>query len=287
MGRGIAALAAQKGFGVQVLSSRAGRRDEVRSRFDADCERMARRDPEGAAAAYERIDVCDTLDELDATLVIESVIEHVATKLEVLRAIEEAVPPDALIGTNTSSLPLNALAEGLNEPGRFCALHFFNPPTKMPLVEVAAAHRTSNATIERAAAFCRSLEQTPIQVQGVPGYLVNRLMVPQLLHAIGTLSEGVGSIEAIDAAMTLGASHPMGPLALADYIGLDVVLAMARTLHAELRDPRFDPPALLVSLVEKGDLGRKSGSGFYRYQGRERTPNRQFEGGRNDEDGRA
>lgn len=274
MGRGIAALAASAGVDVVAASSRPGRADDVRSRFEADRQRLAKRRGDESTAHYERITAVDSLaDAPPCSVIVESIVEVLETKRAVLKTLSEIAGDETIIGTNTSSLPLEALSPSVRIPERFVALHFFNPPTKMTLVEVAPGPETSEETLVRSEEFCRAIGQSPIRVAGVPGYLVNRLLVPQLLHAMATFEAGVASIGAIDESLKLGASHPMGPLALADYIGLDIVQAMARTLRDALDDARFDAPPILARMVNDGNLGKKSGCGFYVYEGRNASPN--------------
>jgi 3-hydroxybutyryl-CoA dehydrogenase len=203
----------------------------------------------------------------DCELVIESAVEDLAIKNALLADIERHLSPTAILATNTSSLPLDALASGLARPERFVALHFFNPVSRMPLVEVGRAAKTDDDVVESVAQFAEQLEKVPVRVAGTPGYIVNRLLVPALLQAIETLELGIARPEEIDEAMRLGCGHPMGPLALADFIGLDVVLAMARTLQRELRDARYRAPSLLRRLVFAGHLGKKTGRGVYDYRG--------------------
>ncbi len=178
-----------------------------------------------------------------------------------------------ILATNTSSLPLEALARAVERPEELLALHFFNPVPAMKLVEVAATERTAPGVLRAALAFVERIGKTPVEVSAAPGYVVNRLLVPLLLHAIETLEHGAASAESIDRAMALGAAHPMGPLALADFIGLDVVLAIARTLHGELSDVRYRAPSLLRRLVLAGHLGKKSGLGIYDWRGDVPAPN--------------
>lgn len=273
MGRGIACLAAQHGVRVLAVPGRAGGRERSIAAFEADRVRAVRRDP-GLSDSFELIEVVeDASAASECDVWIESVSEDLETKRAVFQMIESHASASALLATNSSSLPLEDISSALKSPDRFLALHFFNPPTRMKLVEVGISAQSSEEALQAARELCEALGQTAIEVRATPGYVVNRLLVPQLLHAIETLQDGVATAPAIDDAMTLGLSHAMGPLALADYIGLDVVLAMAVTMRRELDDPRFDPPALLRRLVDAGDLGRKTGLGFYVYGGNERSPN--------------
>ncbi|MEY4514138.1 MAG: hypothetical protein RLZZ450_6260 [Pseudomonadota bacterium] len=198
-------------------------------------------------------------------LVVESCLEELQTKGDILAKLEGFISPTTVLASNTSSLRLSELASFLKNPERFLALHFFNPVPAMKLVEVSATVQTDASARQLATDFCTQIDKTPVQIQDTPGYVVNRLLVPYMLHAIETLEQGVASAEAIDVAMKLGCGHPMGPLALADLIGLDVVFAMAKTMHSELRDSRYRSPSLLRRLVLAGHLGRKSARGIYDY----------------------
>ena len=183
-----------------------------------------------------------------------------------LAKVEAHLGESAVLTTNTSSLRLRDLAGFLKRPERFLGLHFFNPVPAMKLVEVSPVPDTDAGRDHSSPpSFCTQIEKTPVLIQDLPGYVVNRLLVPYMLHAIETLEEGVASPDAIDTAMKLGCGHPMGPLSLADLIGLDVVLAMAKTMQTELRDQRYRSPSLLRRLVLAGHLGRKAGRGIYDY----------------------
>ncbi len=274
MGRGIAQLAATHGALVVAIPGRRSAEgvESAKARFAKDRSRAERRGMTDAESVFARIRVTDDLHALsECTLVIESVIEDLPTKKALLQEVEGHLTEGAILATNTSSLPLSALSAVLKRPAQFLALHFFNPPARMELVEIGLTADTAPGVAESARTFCRELGRTPVDVQASPGYVVNRLLVPQLLHAIATLESGIADVDAIDTAMKLGLSHPMGPLALADYIGLDVVFAMAQAMRKELDDTRFDVPPLLEKLVQAETLGRKSGRGFYDYGGDQPT----------------
>jgi 3-hydroxybutyryl-CoA dehydrogenase len=198
-------------------------------------------------------------------LVIESIVEELPVKRDFLTRLDDVVKNDAIFATNTSTLTVGELAAATNRPERFVGLHFFNPVHAMKLVEVAPGLRTSTDTVETCVAFAKKLGKTPVVVSDSTGYIVNRLLVPYMVDAIACLERGIGAIADIDTAMMNGANHPMGPLALADYIGLDIVFHMASLLHEEYKEARFAPPPLLRRLVIAGFLGRKSGAGFYDY----------------------
>lgn len=268
MGLGLVEVAVRARLEV-VAVRLSGSPEEARERLGKTLDRAVAKgklSAEERDAALARVTFTSELATLGACeLVLESGVEELATKRALLVSIEAALSPMAVLATNTSSLRLATLAEPLQRPERFLGLHFFNPVAAMNLVELAPTERTSSDAIEAARELVARLGKTPVRVDGTPGYVVNRLLVPYILHAIETLEAGVAGAEEIDAAMKLGCGHPMGPLALADLIGLDVVYAMARTLHTELRDSRYRAPSLLRRLVLAKQLGRKSGVGIYEY----------------------
>jgi len=269
MGLGIAESAATHGVQVIAIESTPEKQEAAEQRLARSLERKLRRgrlDLAARDALLARIRFTHHLESLrEVTLAIESGAEDLTVKLEVLAKIERHLPATAILATNTSSLKLSELARGLARPERFVGLHFFTPVSAMKLVEVAGTAETEVEVRQRATDFCLQLGKTPVQIQDSAGFVVNRLLIPYILHAIETLEQGVATADAIDVAMKLGAGHPMGPLALADLIGLDVVLAMAKTMHTELRDSRFRAPSLLRRLVLAGHLGRKTERGIYDY----------------------
>src|SRR5947199_59034 len=195
-----------------------------------------------------------------------SIDEELAVKRDFFARLDDVVREQAIFATNTSTLTVGDIASATKRPERFVGLHFFNPVHAMKLVEVAPSLRTSPETVETCVAFAKRLGKAPVVVADSTGYIVNRLLVPYMVDAIACLERGLGSIADIDAAMQNGANHPMGPLALADFIGLDIVFHMSSLLLEEYREPRFTPPPLLRRMVLAGYLGRKSGLGFYDYK---------------------
>ncbi len=265
MGAGIAHALLMAGSDVVLVEADASAAPAARQRVVAAVEASAARGtlsgPADEVAA--RLRVVTTGDALiDAALVVEAVPEDLDLKSRVFRAVEEVVDDDAVIASNTSSLPISQLAGLLERPERVVGLHFFNPVPASLLVEVVVGEQTDPALTERAAGWVLALGKTPVVVRDSPGFASSRLGVAIGLEAIRMLEEGVASADDIDAAMTLGYKHPVGPLRLTDLVGLDVRLGIARHLAATL-GPRFDPPALLVEKVANGELGRKSGRGFH------------------------
>ncbi len=277
MGCGIAEVAALAGFQVVAIKATAGDAAPARARIEKSLERAVANNKltaEARDAALARLEVTNELDAAaDADLIIESAVESLVAKQRLFSELEGIVRKDAILASNTSSLPLADLASTLEHPERFLAMHFFSPVPAMKLVELAATERTLPEVLETVTTVTKALGKTPVRIAPTPGYVVNRLLVPLLLHAIESLESGVASATEIDTAMKLGCGHPMGPLALCDLIGLDVVFAMAKTLSAELRDPRYRSPSLLRRLVMEGQLGRKTKVGFYDYSAKEPVPN--------------
>jgi 3-hydroxybutyryl-CoA dehydrogenase len=264
MGSGIAHALLLAGSSVVLLERDPGAAAQAKARVNSALEGSVRRGVIDATdEAASRLTATTRIQDLaSAALVVEAVPEILDIKLETLRAIEDVVAPDAVIGTNTSSMSIDLLAQSLARPQRLIGLHFFNPVPASKLVEVVRGAATDPTLPDTAASWVRELGKTPVVVRDAPGFASSRLGVAIGLEAIRMLQEGVASAEDIDAAMTLGYGHPMGPLRLTDLVGLDVRLGIARYLEQEL-GPRFAAPDLMVTMVEQGNLGRKSGRGFY------------------------
>ena len=263
MGSGIATSFLAASQDVRLIDLDDGLLDSARRNVATSLRRLAKRDPGvDVAGALDRLTLATSHDRSDGALVIEAVPEDMALKQDVLAAAEPFYGSDALIATNTSSLSPTELATVLRRPERFCGMHFFNPVPVSSLVELVVAADTSRATIDRARDWVNLLGKTPIVVNDHPGFASSRLGVALGLEAIRIVQDGVASVEDIDTAMRLGYKHPVGPLELTDLVGLDVRLAIAEHLEAEL-GPRFSPPPLLRHKVARGQLGKKSGEGFY------------------------
>jgi len=276
MGSGIAQTAAAAGFPTVVRDVEAGLlakgQETIRKSLDRLVEK-ARLEPAARAGALERLTFTTDLDDLaGCDLVVEAVTEDLALKRELWRALDAACPASTIFASNTSSLSIGGMAAATARPDRFIGLHFFNPVPLMPLVEVVRAVATSAAVFERTLAFARRLGKEPIVARDRSGFVVNRLLVPYLLDAVRALEQGVGSTADIDRGMQLGCGHPMGPLALLDFIGLDTAIRIAEVMFDEYRETRFAPPPLLRRMVAAGFHGRKSGRGFYDYASDAPTP---------------
>jgi 3-hydroxybutyryl-CoA dehydrogenase len=202
----------------------------------------------------------------DCDLVIEAATENEGLKIKILQQVNTLVRGDAILATNTSSISITSLVAAAGRPQRFVGLHFFNPVAVMTLVEVVSGRETDGSIVEAASAFAKRIGKTPVQIKDSPGFVVNRLLCPMLNEAVLAYAEGVAAARDIDEAMKLGCNHPVGPLALCDLIGLDVVLAIMEVLRRDLNDPKYQPAQLLKDMVAAGNLGRKSGRGFYTYE---------------------
>jgi 3-hydroxybutyryl-CoA dehydrogenase len=269
MGTGIAEAVAVAGIPVIIRDvddaalSRAGDRIDVSL---ARGVRGGKLDAPGAQTARERIDLTTRIESIgEANLVIEAVPEDERLKLDVMGAIDEVVSDDAIVASNTSSIPIAELAQAIRTPQRVLGLHFFSPVPVMPLVEVVVALDTSEETVDRAKQFVEKLGKRPIETKDRSGFIVNMLLVPYLMAAVRMYEEGFASREDIDNGMRLGCGHPMGPLTLCDFIGLDVLYAVCDSLYEEFKRDEYAPPPLMKRMVASGRLGRKSGRGFYDY----------------------
>lgn len=269
MGSGIAQVCAAAGLAVVLLDVSEAALERGVAAITASLDKRVQK---GALSAQEKQ---ATLQRLQATIryedlarvqiAIETATEQPQLKFELLRRMEGALSAHALIGSNTSSISITQLAAALREPSRLVGLHFFNPVPAMALVEVIRGLQTSEDTYDRAVAFAKALGKTPIPVANRPGFVVNRILIPMVNEAIFAVQERLGSVDDIDTAMQIGGGHPIGPLRLADVVGLDVVLAVMEVLQASFGDNKYRPAFLLREMVQAGLLGRKTGQGFYKY----------------------
>ena len=269
MGSGIAQVVAQAGLETTVVEADQTLLDRgvaiIRRSLDGLVEK-GRLEAAGRDAAWRRLRGSLRLEDLgDADLVIEAITENVALKQETFRRLDRICPSHTLLATNTSSCTVTELAAATKRPAQVLGLHFFNPAPVMKLVEVVRTILTSDATFKTAWSFVQTIGKTPVAAQDTTGFIVNRLLVPYLLEAIRVLEAGVASRDDIDQAMKLGCGYPMGPFTLLDLVGLDTTLFVAEVMFQEFREGRFAPPPLLRRMVLAGQLGRKSGKGFYDY----------------------
>ncbi len=269
MGSGIAQICAVSGVQVTMLDVSEAALSRGVSAVDKSLERLISKgqlDPEAHRRALDSIKTStDYACLVDMDLVIEAATENLDLKLRILSDVSAVVRDDALVATNTSSLSITRLAASVKNPERFVGMHFFNPVPIMMLVELIRGIQTSDETLSLARGFAESVQRVPIIVRNSAGFAVNRILVPMINEAIFVLQEGVARAEDIDTGMKLGCNHPVGPLALADLIGLDVVLAVMEVLYKAFNDSKYRPAPLLIEMVDAGHLGRKSRKGFYTY----------------------
>ncbi|ANB58961.1 UDP-glucose/GDP-mannose dehydrogenase family, NAD binding domain protein [Anoxybacillus sp. B7M1] len=271
MGSGIANLAALSGFDVILVDIDEYMLQKARSRMEAFMDKSIAKGKMTAKQkheALEKVKASTDLHEMkQGDVIIEAVVENMDAKKEVFSRLDTIAPQHAILATNTSSMSITEIASATNRPSQVVGMHFFNPPQLMKLVEVVRGYQTSDETVERAKELALKLSKEPVEVKkDSPGFIVNRIMIPQFIEAIRLVEEGVASLEDIDKAVTLGLNYPMGPFTLQDFAGVDIGLHVMDYFYQEFKDNRFAAPLLLRQLVRAGRLGRKTGAGFYDYE---------------------
>jgi 3-hydroxybutyryl-CoA dehydrogenase len=263
MGAGIAQVVAASGRRVSLHDSLPGAVERGRETMQRSLAKLAEKGGPAPDEVLARVAEVDDL--VPADLLIEAVIEEAAVKEEVFRRADELLPPEAILASNTSSIPISSLAAATSRPDRVIGMHFFNPVPVLKLVEIVRGAKTSDDTVAAIVALAEELGKTPAEANDFPGFVSNRILMPFINEAAWALHDGVAEAEAIDTIAKLGFAHPMGPLALADLIGLDTCVAIMEVLHRGLGDPKYEPCPALLEHVSAGRLGRKSGQGFYTY----------------------
>ncbi len=278
MGSGIVHVCALNGYDVMIYDVSTERIQSGLATITGNMNRQVSKGlitEEARREALSRIRPAENLDALaDVDLIIESATENEQVKRKIFSQVSPVLKPEAMLATNTSSISITRLAAATDRPERFIGIHFMNPVPIMELVELVRGIATEDETFETAKLFVKRLGKTAAVAEDFPAFMVNRILLPMINEAIYTLYEGVGTVEAIDTAMRLGANHPMGPLQLADFIGLDTCLSIMQVLHEGLADSKYRPCPLLVKYVEAGWLGRKTHRGFYDYRGEKPVPTR-------------
>lgn len=269
MGNGIAHVCARSGYRVILVDASREALDRGLQTISANLDREVAKNKlsmSDKSAAFSRILPTIEIESLkEADFIIEAIIEKLEAKLSVLKVVDSIIDHDVILASNTSSISITRMASGTQRPDRVIGMHFMNPVPLMTLVEVVRGMATSSETCKKTMEVAKSMGKTPVEVNDYPGFVSNRVLMPMINEAVYCVMEGVGSAEAVDSIMKLGMNHPIGPLALADLIGLDVCLSILEVLQSGLGDPKYRPCPLLRRMVDAGQLGRKSGQGFYKY----------------------
>jgi 3-hydroxybutyryl-CoA dehydrogenase len=269
MGNGIAQVFAQAGFEVRLVDAAPGALDRARATIEKSLAKLVEKGRLSASdrnASLDRLSTGMNLDALtDVDYVVEAIFEMEQAKRELFARLDQLTRPEVILSSNTSSISITTLGAATNRADKVLGMHFMNPVPLMSLAELIRGQATSPQTMMAAAELCIRLNKTAVEAADYPGFIANRVLMPMINEAIYAVMEGVGTAESIDTVMKLGMNHPMGPLTLADFIGLDVCLAIMHVLHDGLGDPKYRPCPLLRRMVAAGHLGRKSGQGFYRY----------------------
>lgn len=271
MGNGIAHVFAQYGFQVSLIDISEDALKKAVATIDKNLTRQVEKGAITAETKQKALASITTATSIktgvaNADLIVEAATENVDLKLKIFKDLDESAKPSAILATNTSSISITKIASVTNRPAKVIGMHFMNPVPVMKLVEVIRGYATSNETTVAVMTLSKRLEKVPVEVNDYPGFVANRILMPMINEAIYSLYEGVAGVEEIDTVMKLGMAHPMGPLQLADFIGLDVCLSILRVLHDGFGNPKYAPCPLLVNMVQAGHKGIKSGSGFYQYQ---------------------
>ena len=271
MGNGIAHVFAMHGFNVSLVDLSQPALDKALSTIGKNLDRMVKKEKISEAEKMATLEHIHTFTELQngvekADLVVEAVTENPNVKLKIFEQLDQITPPGAILASNTSSISITKIASTTKRPEQVIGMHFMNPVPVMKLIEVIRGYATSDEVTSTIMDLSKKLNKIPVEVNDYPGFVSNRILIPMINEAIQALFEGVAGVEAIDTVMKLGMAHPMGPLQLADFIGLDVCLSILRVLHDGFGQPKYAPCPLLINMVTAGKLGRKTGEGFYVYE---------------------
>lgn len=270
MGNGIAHVFAQSGYSVSLIDIKQEALDKALATIEKNLDRQIKKELIDEAAKNATLKNLTTYTDIKegvkaAELVVEAATENTELKLNIFRQLDEAAPKECILASNTSSISITKIAAVTNRPEKVIGMHFMNPVPVMKLVEIIRGYSTSDAVMELIMETSKKLKKVPVEVNDYPGFVANRILMPMINEAIYSLFEGVAGVSEIDTVMKLGMAHPMGPLQLADFIGLDVCLSILNVLHEGLGDPKYRPCPLLINMVTAGKLGAKTGEGFYHY----------------------